>query len=134
MSKRESKASSKNDDNPAVIIERLRNYISELIKENAYLKKELNQALESIGGQKPLHDPETIKKIFDMYLEENKSLQKITEELTKENIKTKRGGKWYRSTVKYILENTQYVNLGYITEDKLKRAQEKLRKNSRAKK
>jgi len=36
------------------------------------------------------------------------TLQKIAAELTKRGIKTKRGGKWYAGTVRYILENTLY--------------------------
>lgn len=128
------KTNTSSDDSPTVIIRRLENRIYELVEENARLRKLLDQAMEKLGGQKPLDDPETIKKIFTMYLEENKSLQKITEELTRENTRTKRGGKWYRATIKYILENTQYVNFGYITEEEFKQVQEKLRKNRRAKK
>ncbi|WP_273223185.1 recombinase family protein [Geosporobacter ferrireducens] len=128
------KTNTSSDDNLTVIIRRLENRIYELTEENTKLRKRLDQAIEKLGGQKPLNDPETIKKIFIMYLDENKSLQKITEELTRENTKTKRGGKWYRATVKYILENTQYVKSGYITEEMFKQVQEKLRKNRRAKK
>lgn len=36
------------------------------------------------------------------------TLQKIATELTKRGIKTKRGGKWYAGTVRYILENNLY--------------------------
>lgn len=36
------------------------------------------------------------------------TLQKIAQELTARGIKTKRGGKWYPGTVKYILENNLY--------------------------
>ena len=36
------------------------------------------------------------------------TLQKIAAELTKREIKTKRGGKWYAGTVRYILENNLY--------------------------
>jgi len=36
------------------------------------------------------------------------TLQKIAAELTKRGIKTKRGGKWYAGTVRYILENNLY--------------------------
>jgi DNA invertase Pin-like site-specific DNA recombinase len=37
------------------------------------------------------------------------TLQKIADELTKKAVKTKKGGKWYPRTVKYILENNLYV-------------------------
>lgn len=36
------------------------------------------------------------------------TLTRIAAELTKRKIKTKRGGKWYPGTVKYILENNLY--------------------------
>jgi len=36
------------------------------------------------------------------------TLQRIAGELTKRGIKTKRGGKWYAGTIKYILENSLY--------------------------
>ena len=36
------------------------------------------------------------------------TLTKIAQELTKREIKTKRGGKWYAGTVKYILDNNLY--------------------------
>ena len=36
------------------------------------------------------------------------TLTRIAEELTKRAIKTKRGGKWYPGTVKYILDNNLY--------------------------
>jgi DNA invertase Pin-like site-specific DNA recombinase len=36
------------------------------------------------------------------------TLQKIAAELTRKGIKTKRGGKWYAGTIKYILENNLY--------------------------
>jgi DNA invertase Pin-like site-specific DNA recombinase len=36
------------------------------------------------------------------------TLQKIANELTMKGTKTKRGGKWYAGTIKYILENNLY--------------------------
>jgi len=36
------------------------------------------------------------------------TLQAIAAELTKKGIKTKRGGKWYAGTIKYILDNNLY--------------------------
>jgi DNA invertase Pin-like site-specific DNA recombinase len=36
------------------------------------------------------------------------SLRRIAEQLTKLGVETKQGGKWYASTVKYLLENNLY--------------------------
>ena len=36
------------------------------------------------------------------------SLRKIASQLNSENVPTKQGGKWYASTVRYLLSNTLY--------------------------
>lgn len=51
-----------------------------------------------------------VKDIFLMH-SEGIGLRAIAAELNKSKIKTKRGGQWYASTVKYILENSKYSTL-----------------------
>ena len=50
----------------------------------------------------------TIKKIFYMSKRKKMSFGKIAKELNKKGIPTAQGGKWYSSTIKYILENKVY--------------------------
>lgn len=72
------------------------------------------------AGQKPYDNKETIVKIFEEYLQ-GKSLSEIANSLNSKGVKTKRGGKWYRCTVKTILNNYQYVDMGLISEDTFKK-------------
>jgi site-specific DNA recombinase len=53
------------------------------------------------------HEFKAITKIHDWRLQ-GWSLGKIAKELTRLNIPTKRGGKWYPGTVKYLLDNNLY--------------------------
>jgi DNA invertase Pin-like site-specific DNA recombinase len=48
-----------------------------------------------------------VRNIFLMH-SEGYALRAIAEELNKSKVKTKRGGQWYASTVRYILENSKY--------------------------
>ncbi|MFY9379474.1 MAG: recombinase family protein [Acutalibacteraceae bacterium] len=50
-------------------------------------------------------EQEIIREIFQLH-SEGFSLNKIAETLNKRNVQTKKGGKWYASTVKNILENS----------------------------
>lgn len=52
-----------------------------------------------------------IKKIYNLYLNENKSLTAVSRYLNENNVTTKRGGKWRNCTVKYILENHVYTGV-----------------------
>lgn len=49
-----------------------------------------------------------IQMIFDMFTKDRYSYHKIVRTLTEKGYKTKRGGKWVRHTVKYILSNPVY--------------------------
>ena len=51
----------------------------------------------------------TIKNIFHMKRYKRYSMNRIAELLNKENIATARGGKWYASTIKSILDNKTYT-------------------------
>ncbi len=57
--------------------------------------------------QPNLEEQEAVKLIIK-WRGQGWTLQRIADELTSKDIKTKRGGKWYPGTVKYILENKLY--------------------------
>ncbi|WP_010243756.1 recombinase family protein [Acetivibrio cellulolyticus] len=66
------------------------------------------------SGSKPLADESTIKFLYDSYIE-GRSLREIADKLNSEGVETKRGGKWFKSTVKYMLTNKRYVKMGIVT-------------------
>lgn len=99
-----------------------------LLEENIRLKKYLAESVKDHAGQKPLNDKEIITKIISMYLNGN-SLLKIANEMTAKGYKTKRGGNWHKSTVKFILQNEQYVHMGYVNEEEFQLVQKKLKEN-----
>lgn len=78
------------------------------------------------AGQKVFDNKDIVEKIFESYLNK-KSLSTIAEQLNTNNVQTKRGGKWYKSTVKYILENKEYVINGYVSETQFNTVQELLK-------
>lgn len=81
----------------------------DLIQENIKLK-EINLKLlkkENVG-RKPYSDEVNIKLMFDMYLN-NYSFNDVAEFLNENNIKTKKGGCWYKSSVAFILKNNLHI-------------------------
>jgi len=111
------------------LISKLEKKIWNLEKENLELKDLIkkNESLQNNkAGQKSFDNVDIIQKIFQSY-ESGKSLGTIASQLNNNNVKTKRGGKWHKSTVKYILDNKEYVNLGYITKSKYEKIQNLLR-------
>ncbi len=58
-----------------------------------------------------LDEAETVRRIYAMR-RRGSTLQAIANELNEEHIRTKRGGKWYPGTVRYILDNHKYR--GYV--------------------
>jgi len=56
----------------------------------------------------PNGETETIKKIFNLKRSGRYSINKIANYLNKNDYPTQRGGKWYASTVSYILSNPIY--------------------------
>jgi site-specific DNA recombinase len=54
-------------------------------------------------------EAKTVKKIYDMYLEDDYTMSKIAKILNAENIPTKRNQKWCASTIKAILTNPTYI-------------------------
>jgi DNA invertase Pin-like site-specific DNA recombinase len=57
------------------------------------------------GNLLPNQEEQKAIKLIKKWRAAGRTLEAIAAELTKKGIKTKRGGKWYAGTVKYILEN-----------------------------
>jgi len=53
---------------------------------------------------------QTVRQVFSMF-NSGSSLSAIAKELNRRGVKTQRGGKWYASTVRYILTNGFYAGL-----------------------
>lgn len=63
-------------------------------------------------GKIPVVNPDQamiVRKIFDMFVNQRRSRADIASILNKQNIPTKRNGKWETRTVSYILENPFYI-------------------------
>ena len=56
-------------------------------------------------------EAEIVKWIFKLRKKKYKSLSEIARLLNEEKVPTKRGGKWYPGTIKYILENPVYKGI-----------------------
>ena len=90
------------------------------------LKKENERLKNSKAGQKSLNDRDTVALIYDKYAK-GESLAAIADSLNSMGYKTKRGGQWYKSTIKYILQNYEYVSTGLIDEGIFRKVQEELK-------
>lgn len=86
--------------------------------------KELQEKIESSkmklnernAGRKAYSNKEVIEKIYNLYLD-GKSLQGIANELNRLEIKTNRGRKWSKSSIRFILLNEKNVGNGFVDED-----------------
>lgn len=94
------------------------------------LEKELNQYRSyKKPGQRTFDNKDIVHKVFESYLK-GYSLAEIANHLNSCRIKTKRGGStWYKSTIRYMLQNREYVDINYITNDVFNQVQYKLMSN-----
>jgi len=70
---------------------------------------------ERNAGRKEYQDKDIIRRIFLMY-SQAKSFQQIADRLNIENILTKSGGTWSKSSVRYIFNNKTYIKKGILSE------------------
>jgi hypothetical protein len=90
-------------------------YLIDKIQENS--SSEIKTEHNSRGaGRKEFQDYATVKRIYDLY-KSSESLQDIANILNKEYVKTKSGGTWSKSSVRFILLNHTYVTKGVIDEE-----------------
>ena len=96
--------------------------------------KESNLAAKNArgAGRKAFNNVEVIQSIYRLYLQ-GKSLQEVADELNSLEIKTKRGGTWSKSSVRFILLNEKNVLSGFIDEDTFSRAVKLLNDNRKTK-
>jgi site-specific DNA recombinase len=66
---------------------------------------------------------QTVQAIFKMKRHKRMGLREIARELNAQGIPTARGGKWYASTVKYVLDNPIYKGKLNYNGEKAKRAE-----------
>lgn len=78
------------------------------------------------AGRKEFQDYDTVKKIYKSY-SEGKSLQNIADALNEANIKTKKGGSWAKSSVRFILMNSVYVEKDIIDKEMFSRITERMK-------
>jgi phage shock protein A len=93
-------------------IELLRKEMDSLKQTSTEIKTERNSRG---AGRKEFQDYRTVKNIFKSYTN-GESLQSIANKLNESDIKTKAGGKWAKSSVRFILLNHSYVEKEVIDE------------------
>jgi hypothetical protein len=101
-------------------------FIEQLRDENEMLKTKQRKK----SGPQSIDDKDLVKLLYKEYLN-GKSLGEISSILNSSDYKTKRGGKWQRSTIKWILNSHEYVGRGYISEEAYQSVQETLKKRRR---
>ena len=70
---------------------------------------------ERKAGRKQYMNRDVIRHIFLMYAK-GKSFQQIADNLNSEEIPTKAGGTWAKSSVHFIVNNESYVEMGVLSE------------------
>lgn len=98
------------------------------LKENSLLPKNARGA-----GRKAFNNVEVIQEIYELYLQ-GKSLQEVADELNSLEIKTKRGGTWSKSSVRFILLNKGNVSNGFVDKGTFNCAVKLLNDNKKVKK
>lgn len=66
------------------------------------------------AGRKEYQDKDIIRRIFRMYAQ-GKNCRQIADKLNSEEVPTKAGGTWAKSSVRFILNNESYVEKGVLS-------------------
>ncbi len=104
-------------------------YLLEVIQK---LEKELEHKTYKKPGQRAYDNKDIVTQVFERYLNGG-SLSEIAEHLNSSGVKTKRGGSiWYKSTVKFMLQNRDYIDR-YVTQEVFDRVQDMLKSNRKRK-
>ena len=105
-------------------------YITEIKNLQEQINSSEIKLNERNAGRKSYSNKEVIEKIYGFYLE-GKSLQGITNELNRLEIKTNRNKEWSKSSIRFILLNAKNVSNGIIEKDVFNRAVEILNDNKK---
>ena len=98
-------------------ISSLKNKVDVLIDKIKEVSSEIKIEHNSRGaGRKEFQDYETVQHIFNLYAN-GESLQGVANKLNEYDIKTRAGGTWSKSSVRFILLNKSYVEKGIIDKD-----------------
>lgn len=91
---------------------------------NIVITKIFTDKLESLeikknernAGRKAYNNKDVIEVIYYLYLD-GRSLQEVTDELNSTEVRTNRGKKWAKSTIRFLLLNSKNVDNGFISQD-----------------
>lgn len=101
-------------DNYKRLYDNLKNRYDEL-KNSSIINNSTIKNLRG-AGRKAFDNVNIIKRIYELYIQGN-SLKEIANTLNGSEIKTKRGGIWSKSSVRFILLNHKNVENEFIDED-----------------
>jgi hypothetical protein len=101
-------------DNYKILYDNLRIRYDEL--KNSTVINNLTTKNSRGAGRKEFDNADVIKRIYELYIQGN-SLKEIANTLNGSEIKTKRGGTWSKSSVRFILLNHKNVENEFIDED-----------------
>jgi len=87
--------------------------VAELQELSSELQKQKKRN-ERNAGRKHFQDTDTVRRIFILY-SRGKSFQQIADILNNEGIRTKTGGRWAKSSIRYIYYNEAYLTEGVLT-------------------
>lgn len=108
-------------------IKKLQNEISSLKQKLESSELRLN---DRNAGRKAYSNKQVIEKIYNLYIS-GKSLQGISDELKRSEIKTNRGRDWSKSSIRFILMNHGNVCSGMVSEEVYKKAVKLLSENKK---
>lgn len=122
------------NSNIAVIKDESSMEIKRLLIEIDNLKQQLKSSETKSNnrnaGRKAYSNKQVIEKIYSFYLS-GKSLQGISDELKRSEIKTNRGRDWSKSSIRFILINHANADSGIVTEEAYDRAVKLLNDNKK---
>lgn len=81
------------------------------------------------AGRKEFQNYDVVRKIYSLYVN-GESLQGVANRLNEADIRTKTGGSWAKSSVRFILLNHSYVEKGIIDKITFNKVTERMKKQT----